>query len=210
MAVLTQLVHNGIVVPEPPAYQGITILVRGRGVRLSPKQEEMALAWARKKDTEYVQDPVFAANFLRDFSAELGVTPPLRLDEVDFSPLHRLVDEERAAKEALTLDERKALAAQRRAEREELQAQFGYAIVNGQRVELGTYMTEPSGIFMGRGQHPLRGRWKAGATQRDITLNLSPDAPRGRLGGERVAARVHVGGPLAGQALRQAEVHLAE
>jgi DNA topoisomerase IB len=31
---------------------------------------------------------------------------------------------------------------------------------------------------MGRGKHPLRGRWKQGASEKDITLNLSPDAPR--------------------------------
>ncbi|MHA2191601.1 MAG: hypothetical protein ACXAAP_15375, partial [Candidatus Thorarchaeota archaeon] len=40
------------------------------------------------------------------------------------------------------------------------------------------YQTEPSGIFMGRGEHPLRGRWKKGVTKKDITLNLSPNAPR--------------------------------
>jgi DNA topoisomerase-1 len=31
---------------------------------------------------------------------------------------------------------------------------------------------------MGRGEHPLRGRWKQGASEEDVTLNLSPDAPR--------------------------------
>ena len=31
---------------------------------------------------------------------------------------------------------------------------------------------------MRRGKHPLRGRWKEGAKRSDITLNLSPDAPR--------------------------------
>jgi DNA topoisomerase-1 len=30
---------------------------------------------------------------------------------------------------------------------------------------------------MGRGEHPLRGSWKAGASESDVTLNLSPDAP---------------------------------
>ncbi len=30
---------------------------------------------------------------------------------------------------------------------------------------------------MGRGKHPLRGRWKEGAGQSDVILNLSPDAP---------------------------------
>jgi len=137
----------------------------------------MALAWARKKDTPYVQDPVFVANFLRDFSAALGVEPVLRLEEIDFSECYAYVDREREIKANMTKEERKALAAERRARREALKAKYGYAIVNGQRVELGTYMVEPSGIFMGRGQHPLRGRWKEGAKQSDITLNLSPDAP---------------------------------
>ena len=42
---------------------------------------------------------------------------------------------------------------------------------------MGNYATEPSGIFMGRGKHPLRGRWKEGPRQSNVTLNLSPDAP---------------------------------
>jgi DNA topoisomerase-1 len=176
--VLTQLVHNGIIVPPVPAAVGLILTVRGRRVPLTPKQEEMALAWARKKDTPYVQDAVFAANFLRDFSAALGVAPPLSLGEVDFSPAEALVEEEKAQKERLSKEERQAQTAERKAQREALKARFGYALVNGQRVELGNYMTEPSGIFMGRGQHPLRGRWKEGAAAEDVTLNLSPEAPR--------------------------------
>jgi len=181
---LKQIIHNGIIIPEPPEYRGLCTVIRGEQVRLTPKQEEMALAWAKKKDTEYVNDPVFARNFLTDFSQALGIDPPLTLDEVDFGPLYRLVDEEREAKAALTKEERRQLAAERRRAREALKARYGYAIVNGQRVELGNYMTEPSGIFMGRGQHPLRGRWKEGATHGDVTLNLSPDAeiPEGNWG----------------------------
>lgn len=175
---LTQLIHNGILVPEPPTPLGLSITVRGQLVALTPKQEEMALAWVRKLGTPYVQDPVFVANFMRDFSAALGIEPPLTLDEVDFGPCIRVVEAERQAKARMTPEERKALAAQRKAVREALKAKYGYAIVNGQRVELGAYMAEPSGIFMGRGEHPLRGRWKEGARQSDITLNLSPDAPR--------------------------------
>jgi DNA topoisomerase-1 len=78
----------------------------------------------------------------------------------------------------LTQEEKKAQAAMRKAVREELKERYGHALVNGNRVELGNYMSEPSGIFMGRGKHPLRGRWKEGAREQDITLNLSPDAPR--------------------------------
>lgn len=175
---LNQLVHNGIVVPPPPPFHGLSLRIRGEQRALTPLQEEMAIAWAKKIGTDYVQDPGFVANFMRDFSAALGIHPPLSVDEVDFGPALAIVQAERAAKEAMTPEERKALAAARKAQREALKEKYGYATVDGERVELGNYIAEPSGIFMGRGTHPLRGRWKQGARQSDITLNLSPDAPR--------------------------------
>jgi DNA topoisomerase-1 len=171
---LDQLVHNGVIVPDKEPWRGLTIVARGRTITLSPHQEEMALAFCRKKGTPYVDDPVFVANFMRDWSVDLGIQPDLRLEEVDLASVDAVVAAERAAKEALTKEERQELAAQRREVREQLKARYGYAIVNGQRVELGTYMVEPSGIFMGRGQHPLRGRWKEGAAIQDITLNYGP------------------------------------
>jgi hypothetical protein len=84
-----------------------------------------------------------------------------------------IVQAERIAKERLTPEERKALATERKAQRELLKEKYGHAMVNGERVELGNYIAEPSGIFMGRGKHPLRGKWKQGAQKKDITLNLS-------------------------------------
>jgi DNA topoisomerase-1 len=175
---LEQLIHNGVLVTSLPSPRHLTLRVRGELLRLTPKQEEMAIAWAQKQGTQYVKDPVFVQNFMEDLSTALDVEPPLSVDEVDFTPAINVVLVERAAKAALTREDRKALAAERKAQREALKEQYGYAIVNGKRVELGGYIVEPSGIFMGRGEHPLRGRWKEGATQSDITLNLSPDAPR--------------------------------
>ena len=175
---LKQLVHQGVVVPVPDVPDNLILIIRGRPVRLDRTQAEMAMAWARKQGTPYVEDPVFVRNFLGDFSAALGIEPPLEPDEVDFSPAVRMVQEERERRERMTREERKELAARRKAEREALRARYGHAIVDGEETELGTYLVEPSGIFMGRGKHPLRGRWKPGPTQRDITLNLSPDAPQ--------------------------------
>jgi DNA topoisomerase-1 len=173
-----QLVHNGVLVPEPPSPRGLVIMVRGEPVKLTSKQEEMALAWARKQGTPYIEDPVFVRNFLRDFSEALGVNPALSAEEVGFAAAIDVVLAEREAKARLTKEERKAQAATRKAQRERLREIYGYATVDGERVEVANYTVEPSGIFMGRGKHPLRGRWKEGAKQRDITLNLSPDAPR--------------------------------
>ncbi len=174
---LKQLIHCGVVIPEPPPPLGLVLTIQGAPRALTPKQEEMALAWAKKQGTPYVEDRVFVANFLADFSQELGLDRALSLDEVDFGPAIRVIEEERAAKEALTREERKALAAERKIQREALRERFGYAIANDERVELANYVVEPSGIFMGRGKHPLRGRWKEGAHYEDVALNLSPDAP---------------------------------
>ncbi len=174
---LKQLVHNGIIIIEIPVPSQLTLTIRGERIQLSHRQIEMAMAWAKKQGTPYVEDATFVSNFMQDFSAELGIAPPLTVDQVDFGPALKIVQAERAAKEQLTREERKELAAQRKAKREELKEQYGYAIVDGEQAELGNYATEPSGIFMGRGRHPLRGKWKQGPQQSDVTLNLSPDAP---------------------------------
>jgi DNA topoisomerase-1 len=175
---LMQLIHNGVVVPEPPPPVGLELRIRGELVALTPKQEEMALAWAKKQGTPYVEDGTFIRNFLADFSQELGLDSALSVDEVDFGPPISIVEAEREARALMSKEERKALAAERKVKREALREQHGYATVNGERTELANYVVEPSGIFMGRGKHPLRGRWKEGAQHGDITLNLSPDAPR--------------------------------
>jgi DNA topoisomerase-1 len=45
-------------------------------------------------------------------------------------------------------------------------------------------MAEPPGIFMGRGEHPMRGRFKPRVTAKNVTLNLGKDAkiPDGKWG----------------------------
>lgn len=175
---LKQLVHNGILALQIPQPSRLELVIRGERRELSPHQIEMAMAWAKKLGTPYVEDSTFARNFMRDFSAALGFDRPLAVSEVDFGPPLEIVQAERAAKAQLTKEEKKALAAKRKEKREQLKEQYGYAIVDGERVELGNYATEPSGIFMGRGKHPLRGKWKQGPRQSDVTLNLSADALR--------------------------------
>jgi DNA topoisomerase-1 len=175
---LNQLIHNGVVVPEPQPSRGLVLRIKEEPVALSPKQEEMALAWAKKQGTPYIEDETFVENFMIDFSQALGLEDVLSVDQVDFWPAIRIVEAEREARAEMSKEERKALAAERKVQREALREQYGHATVNGRRTELANYVVEPSGIFMGRGRHPLRGRWKEGAHQKDITLNLSPDAPR--------------------------------
>ena len=173
---MESLQHNGILVLEPPSAHGLSIIARGQEINLSQLQEEMAVAWVKKLGTPYVEDSVFADNFMNDFSDALQIKPSLRVEEVDFSEVVDVVEREREAKASMTKEEKKDARESRNAERERLKEVFGYALVDGERMELGNYQTEPSGIFMGRGKHPFRGKWKRGVTHKDITLNLSPDA----------------------------------
>ena len=171
---MEQLHHNGILVPPRNQGKGLTIKVGNEKIELTPEQEEMALAWAKKVGTLYVEDRVFAKNFHSDFSKKLGVK--VKPGDVDYSEVLSFVEKEREQKANLSKEERKQLAAQRKTQREENKQRYGYAMVDGVQMEVANYAAEPSCIFMGRGKHPLRGRWKEGPRQEDIELNLSLDA----------------------------------
>jgi DNA topoisomerase-1 len=172
---MEQLHHNGVLVPPRYEGQGLTVKVRGEAVRLNDEQEERAMAWAKKIGTPYVEDPVFADNFHADLSEMLGVK--VLPGDADYSQIHGLVLKEREWRANLSREERKALAAERKAVREENKERYGWATVDGVRMEIGNYTVEPSSIFMGRGKHPMRGKWKEGPRHEDVELNLSPDAP---------------------------------
>jgi len=174
---MRQLIHSGILFPkyEP---KGFKITVQGKPAVLTPQQEEMAVAWVRKLGTEYVEDLVFVKNFFGDFCRALGLSSRLGPKDFDFSEIVKYVEDDRARKLSMGKDEKKRLAAERKAIREANKVRYGQAIVDGEKVDLGNYMAEPSCIFMGRGKHPLRGKWKEGPSEHDVTLNLSPDAPK--------------------------------
>ncbi len=179
MPVWRTLRHNGVVFPDPYIPRGLSVKLSGQELKLSPLAEEMAYQFAKKKDTPYVQDPVFRANFMKYFARELPppATKQTRFEELDFSQFYRLVDQEKMQKDTMTKEEKKALAASRKEKREALRAMYGKAVLDGKEIELGNYMVEPPGLFMGRGAHPLRGSWKPRVVASDVTLNLDKSAP---------------------------------
>ncbi len=178
---MERLVHKGILVAAVPPSSGLTLIIRGKEVVLDGLQEQMAMAFAAKRHLGYWDDSVFVRNFLRDFSIALDLKPILKPSEVDLEDLYRPAvlkrEKEQQKKEEMTKEERKALTAERKVTREALREEYGYAEIDDERVEIANWTAEPDCIFMGRGKHALRGRWKPGPRHQDITLNLSPDAP---------------------------------
>ena len=170
--------HSGVLIPKPYEAKGFHIEIKGEKIALTPLQEEMAVAWIKKLGTDYVNDPVFRKNFFNDFLAALRMHDKnLEPEDFDFSEIIRYVDRERQIKANLSKEEKKRQAQERKVMREANKEKYGYAIVDGIKTEAGNYTVEPPSIFMGRGEHPLRGKWKPYVGEKDIILNLSPDVP---------------------------------
>jgi len=204
--VMKSLRHNGIYV-SPYDYKGFSIKAQGHIIRLSPKTEQMALAWVRKEQSiASPPDKVFFRNFIKEFLEQLKsenpdsgflsgfaqqttnaienagkITEAGRFDEIigiDFSQIKEYLLQEQTKKQNMTKEEKKRLAQERKAKREELREICGHAIVDGREMEIANWTSEPSCLFAGRGDHPKRGKWKQGPSQSDIILNLSPDSPK--------------------------------
>ncbi len=202
--VMKSLKHNGIYVP-PYDLKGFSVKIAGQTVKLAEKSEPMAVAWTRRvlSTTIPAPDQVFTKNFMREFLEQLKqenaqakfldtFTPKYlaKIDnptlnnvndqalEIDFSQIRAFVLDEKAKREALTKEEKKKQAEERKVKRLEFKEKFGYAEVDGHRLEVANWTSEPSCLFAGRGDHPQRGKWKEGPSKEDITLNLSPDAPK--------------------------------
>ena len=179
------LEHKGVAFPPEYQPRGITITIRGEKLALNRDQEEIVYAWAKKKDTHYVQDPIFQQNFLSDLQKLLPERHHnIAIKDIDFSIAYQLADEERLMKEhekerykTLTKEQKKSMAQAKKAERERLKSIYGKAVVDGIEVDVANWLVEPPGLFMGRGQHPMRGRWKPRVRPQDVTLNLGENAP---------------------------------
>ena len=174
----TTLSHNGVNFPETYQPERLSVTFKGRAVPLSPLAEEMAYHLAKKKRTPYISDPVFTANFMNDFLKELpDWCRGAKFSDIDFTHLFKKVDNEKAAKDGLTKEVTKALATGRKERREGLKATYGRAVLDKKEVEIANWMVEPPGLFMGRGAHPTRGRWKPRVSASDVILNLGESAP---------------------------------
>ncbi len=181
------LVHNGVCFPPEYELKALNFKINGETFLLNREQEELIYSWAKKKDTHYIEDPVFQKNFLYDLKKilpEQSSSILTSIEQIDFREFFIFVDKEEKEKEKekeklknLTLDERKKILTEKKKEKEKLKNFYGKAIVDGVEVDVANWLMEPPGLFMGRGQHPLRGRWKPRITSKDVILNLGENAP---------------------------------
>lgn len=179
-----QLIHNGVAFPLPYRPVGLKLRIRGAAVDLSPLAEEMVYAWGKKRLTPYVSDPVFQENFMIDLRKQLPAEfSDVKFDHLDLSEVFTYLEKDEAERKDPEL--KKKLAAERKVQRHQLKETYAHAIIDGKETEIANWLVEPPGIFMGRGKHPLRGRWKPRVAHEDVILNLGEVAPvpKGNWGG---------------------------
>jgi DNA topoisomerase-1 len=202
---MKSLKHNGIYIPVYD-YKGFIVKIQGQSLKLTPKSEQMAVAWIRKTlSPTSPPDKVFKLNFMREFLSQLKQENPTagfldsfiptylkaiehppevmnngdcKSEEIDFAQVCTYIETEKAKKEAMTKEIKKQQAEERKVIRLANKEKYGYADVDGQRLEIANWTSEPSCLFAGRGDHPQRGKWKEGPSKEDITLNLSPDSSK--------------------------------
>jgi DNA topoisomerase-1 len=204
---MEKLKHNGVYVPTYD-YKRFSIKIKEKPIKLFEKSEQMAIAWIRKTmSLTTPPDKVFMKNFMQEFLEQLKQeNPALQLLDsfakeylknidatepedvtnpdsairkaIDFTEVSSYIEGEKQKKLDMSKEEKKKLAAERKAIRLKRKEKYGYATVNGKKLEIANWTAEPSCLFAGRGDHPRRGKWKEGPTEEDIILNLSPDSPR--------------------------------
>src|SRR3989337_305886 len=210
--VLKSLKHHGIFVPQYDHKKFTIKIRGENELLLTPKSEQMAVAWIRKRQSALSPpDKVFMKNFMHEFLHQLELENPTNEHlksfaaeylqkienyaaddicnpdsaihkEIDFSKIVRYLENEKQTKLSLPQTDKKRLAEHRKAQRDKLKEEYGFAEVDGQKLEIANWTAEPSCLFAGRGDHPQRGKWKEGPREEDIILNLSnpTDKPDGR------------------------------
>src|SRR4030065_2579108 len=206
--ILKSLKHHGIFVPQYDYKKFTIKIRGENELLPTPKSEQMAVAWIRKRQSALSPpDKVFMKNFMHEFLHQLELENPTnehlkscaseylqRIEnygaddicnpdsaihkEIDFSKIVRYLENEKQTKLSLPQTDKKRLAEHRKAQRDKLKEEYGFAEVDGQKLEIGNWTAAPSCLFAARGDHPQRGKWKDGPREEDIVLNLSPDAPK--------------------------------
>ena len=170
----TTLEHAGVLFP--PEYQphGVKMLYDGVPVDLTPEQEEVASFFAVMKETDYMNKKIFLDNFWEGFKAVLGPNHRIKcLEKCDFTPIYDWHIAERERKKELPKEEKQRI----KAEKDEKEAPYKFALIDGKQEPVGNFRVEPPGLFRGRGEHPKMGMIKKRIYPGDITINIGKGAP---------------------------------
>ncbi len=155
--------------------------------------EEMLWFYAASMHRDGVDDN-FNANFFMDLKPRL--TP--NQQKLSFPKDFKDVIEQMVFMNEMIKNQKKARSKEEiNAEKEykkTLKEKYGFAIMDGKKQPLGSYMIEPPGILFSRGAPKIHGHWKYRVQPEDVIINWcsnkpAPKAPAGHHWKEVVANR---------------------
>jgi len=192
--------HNGVLFPPEytPLPSGIALIFNGKPLALDSKntdnslhisaeegavflamkmEQDDRLAQKNKGRKKSVNDKVFMENFWKDWKQTLPKNSPIKTLEdfkkVDFSRIQKYISENSDQKKLATKSRSKEEKMRIKEEKEAVKDLYGYAVIDGVKISMGNYMIQPPGLYMGHGNHPLRGKIKKRIQPSDVMLNVS-------------------------------------
>lgn len=166
------LIHKGPLFPKKYEYKGVYKI---NGVVLNPMLEDLVWHWAALGE-DYKKDKMYTVNARP--TIKRWANPELKNLEFpkDYEKvMAQMTADREAAKEAKKLENTKEAREAKKAENEKIKAEYGFAEIDGTRQQLGGYILEPEGWYIGRGQSPVRGCWKYEIQPEDVTINYIGD-----------------------------------
>jgi len=166
--------HNGPYFPPKYEKHNIPVIIKGKTVILPELAEEYITSYAHYLDTDYVKKSKFNKNFLSDLNKILSKDLKLdSMDDIDLYNIKKHLDRIKENNKNKTKEEKQS----NKERNEKLFEPYKYCIIDGARQQVGSFIIEPPGIFVGRGEHPKLGKIKRRILPEDVTLNLDKNAP---------------------------------
>jgi len=168
-----QMEHHGYLFPPDYEKHDVPLLYDGsRRIVLTYSAEELATYFAQCLGSGYDKKELFIRNFWESWHEQMTQEERdviLDFRKCDFSLIRNHLDQEREKRKARPKEEKDAEMKQKQ--------HYTYALVNGIREKVGSYMVEPPQLFRGRGEHPLQGKLKERVSPEECILNSDPASP---------------------------------
>lgn len=161
--------HNGVIFPEIPEY------VTKNNFKLANETipdlaKEMLFAWSTLKDN-YAKDKVYVKNFWSCLKPELtSKQQKLKFPE-DFGKVLQNMANIKTQYSEKKKEYNKAHKKEVEKQKADKKEKYGYATINGEKVEIANPLIEGPRIFIGRGDCAYRGSWVYRVEPEDVVLN---------------------------------------
>ena len=171
----TTFKHNGVMFFPPYEPHKIPLLYDGKEIFLKSDSEEYATIYSKYTGTEYLQNKKFRKNFFNDWKKILkkeGHVEIIDFDKCDFTLIYDYLLRKKNEKAEMSSENKEKI----KEDREKLIAKYKYATVDGKKQEVGNFLIEPPGVYLGRGCNPLMGKIKYRIFPENITINIDEDS----------------------------------